>query len=953
MQHVPKKYLCFFLVFISVYINCQEFTPIASQFTKKDYNASNQNWSVSQCKDGIMYFGNNHGLLHFDGTLWETHIIPDNKNARSLLIKGERIFTGSFEEFGYFEKNSNGQLIYTSLSDNLLDYDMQNDEIWNILDFEGTIIFQSFTSYFTFDKNGVKGFRCPYTFLFFNIYNRKIYTHTNQLGFSTIDLKTNVVTPVHNSILKSPVISVLPYNSVLALLITKSDGLFLFDGKNITPFQTVADADLKKDEINRAVITPDSLIVLGTILNGVSAFDKKGRKLWNLNTSNVLQNNTVLGMYCDRENNLWLAMDKGISHVQINSSIRYINSFKPSIGAIYSISYSKPGLYIGTNQGLYKARLAAENRSIEDLHLEPQIKGQVWDVNKFDNQQICGNNEETYEITENGTRFLSPVKGGICMKKGYIYGKEVLVQGTYTQICIYEKIKGVWTFSHALEDFINPIRYIEIDYTGTIWAGHLHQNLYAIRLSSDLKKIDSIKTFESLNQKNQFPINVFTINNRVVFTDNTGFYTFDDIQKKIIPFDELNQRLGYFSHAYRICHFKDDQFWFIRNNEAALFEIKATGAKLIDIVQYSRFLNQSVDDYQNIIPISDKECLFTLDNGLALYHSGQSTAKQFETELLMKRIQTSDAESKEIVLLPLQPEIEPFTSFKQNNIAFTVYYPQYNNFQNLSFRFKLEGLDKVWTDPSATSHKEYKYLPHGKYTFKAEVQTKSGIVLSGISYSFEVLPPFYLSLTAKIIYLMIIILLIIIIYLYIQRSFHVKKEKIRLEQEEIRHKEIEKRENKIIALQNEKLETELTIKSKELAESTMTIIKKNEILVTIKEEVMAQKIALGSHYPAKYYDKLIKLLDENLTAESDWAIFQTNFDRIHENFFRNLHIQFPDLTSNDLRFCAYLRLNLSSKDIAHLMNISLKGVEVARYRIRKKIGIPSTKSLTEFMMEFK
>jgi DNA-binding CsgD family transcriptional regulator len=133
----------------------------------------------------------------------------------------------------------------------------------------------------------------------------------------------------------------------------------------------------------------------------------------------------------------------------------------------------------------------------------------------------------------------------------------------------------------------------------------------------------------------------------------------------------------------------------------------------------------------------------------------------------------------------------------------------------------------------------------------------------------------------------------------------------------------------------------------------MTIIKKNEILVTIKEEVINQKKILGTQYPNKYYDKLVRLLDENLSSEDDWAIFQTNFDRIHENFFRNLHLNYPELTSNDLRFCAYLRLNLSSKDIAHLMNISLKGVEVARSRIRKKIGIPSTKSLAEFMIEFK
>jgi DNA-binding CsgD family transcriptional regulator len=138
-----------------------------------------------------------------------------------------------------------------------------------------------------------------------------------------------------------------------------------------------------------------------------------------------------------------------------------------------------------------------------------------------------------------------------------------------------------------------------------------------------------------------------------------------------------------------------------------------------------------------------------------------------------------------------------------------------------------------------------------------------------------------------------------------------------------------------------------------LAASTISLIKKNELLASIKDELMIQKRTLGAVYPNKYYEKIVRILNENLSSEDDWAIFQTNFDRIHENFFRNLHTTYPELTSNDLRFCAYLRLNLTSKDIAHLMNISLKGVELARYRIRKKIGIPSNKSLTEFMIEFR
>lgn len=954
MSISPGKYLLLILIFISVFINGQEFTPVVSQFTKKDYNASNQNWSVGQDKEGVMYFGNNQGMLEFDGSLWQIHHITGNKIVRSLLVsKDNRIYTGSFEEFGFFEKNKSGQLIYHSLSAKLKKYRMQNDEIWSILDFNGTIIFQSFTSYFTYKNGEVTGIRCPFTFLFFNIYHQKIYTHTDQFGLSSFDSESNTFIPVNNNLLKSPVISVLTFDRSHALLVTRSDGLFLFDGINISRFITEADEELKKAEINRAVISPTGIIVLGSILNGVTAINRQGQKLWTLNTSNVLQNNTVLGMYCDRDNNLWLALDKGISLLQLNSSIRYIHSFNPSVGAIYSLAYNDPNLYIGTNQGLYRAELSQDKKSIRNVQLVPNIKGQVWSINRFDEQLICGNNEETYDVSLTGTSILSNVKGGICIREGMIHGKEVLVQGTYTQLCIYEKVNGKWKFSHILDNFVNPIRYIEIDYTGTIWASHLHQGLYAIQLTPDLQQIEHITAFNSLDQKHHYPINVFSINNRVVFTDNTGFYTYDDIQKKIIPYDELNKSLGYFSHAYRVCHFKSDLYWFVLDGEAALVQVKTGAIKLLDVVQYALFMNQTVDEYQNIVPVSDEECLFTLENGLALYHTDNLHTKKAQTSLQLKSIQTGNAESTESGFLPLSSESTPSTPFKRNNIIFTVFYPQYNNLNNICFRYKLDGLDKVWSKTTPSSQRVYSYLPHGDYTLNVEVLTKSGLKLSGVSYTFEVDPPFYLSLAAKILYALLFLLFAYGVYVYIHHSFQIKKEKIHREHEEIRRKEIGKREQQIIALENEKLESELKVKSKELAVSTMTIIKKNEILVTIKEEVILQKNALGTQYPNKYYDKLIRLLDENLSSEDDWAIFQTNFDRIHENFFRNLHTSFPDLTSNDLRFCAYLRLNLSSKDIAHLMNISLKGVEVGRYRVRKKIGIPSTKSLTEFMIEFK
>jgi DNA-binding CsgD family transcriptional regulator len=746
---------------------------------------------------------------------------------------------------------------------------------------------------------------------------------------------------------------VLEFSKTHALIVTKSNGLFLFDGVDFTPFITDADPELKRSEVNRAVINKQGVMVLGTIQNGVTAIDRNGKKLWTLTTENILQNNTVLGMLFDKDQNLWLALDKGIALIQMNTSVKYIHNFQPSVGALYSLNYDGKELLMGTNQGLYKAGYDATRKAITNLRFEPIIKGQVWNISKIDNQHFCGNNETTFSYSDKGFKVISPVKGGICIKRGVINGQEVLVEGTYTQLSIYKKQNGEWQFSHSVEEFLNPIRYIEIDYTGTIWASHLHQGLFAIRLAPDLRKVEQINTYKSLDQKNEYNINVFSVNGRVIFTDHTKFYTFDDIRKQIVPYDELNRKLGYFSKAYRVSHFKNNLYWFILDGEAALVDVKPNGSKIIDVVHYSQFLNQTVDNYQNVIPVSENECLFTLENGLALYTFNGDNKLINNAKLQFRNIVASDDESVESSYLPLTDSLPFHVKFSQNNIIFSVYYPHFTEMNTINFRYKLAGLDKIWSEPSALSTKTYNYLPHGEYSLQVEVLTKTGNVLKAISYHFIIDPPFYKSTLAKIIYVLIIILLLVGIYYYILHLFRIKREKIKHEQEEIRKKEIEKREQQIMSLEKEKLESELTVKSKELAESTMTIIKKNEILVSIKDEIAEQKNILGSQYPNKYYDKVIRLLDDNLSSEDDWAIFQTNFDRIHENFFRNLHTNYPELTSNDLRFCAYLRLNLSSKDIAHLMNISLKGVEVGRYRIRKKIGLPSTKSLTEFMIEFK
>ncbi len=946
-------WMCWMFALQAAMVVGQEFTPLLKQFSKQEYGAANQNWAVGQSAEGMMYFGNNMGLLAFDGAVWQLHLLPEGEIVRSLLVKGNRIYVGSYEEFGYFEKDRFGNLSYVSLADSLKNYSMSNDEVWKIVDTGTEIVFQSFTSFFVYKDGLVKGFRSKHTFLFFNYYKQQMYSHTNEAGLSVVDVVTGKVRPITNAKLRSEVIAILNFDKERGLVVTKNGDLFLMKGDEISVFETDATPVLKRSEVNRALVTRSGVIVIGTIQNGVTAIDRNGNYLWTLNTTNNLQNNTVLGLYCDKEDNVWVALDKGIAYIQMNSKMTYLNSFKPSIGAIYSVAKSGTSLLLGTNQGLYRASYDSSRKLISGVDTKPLIQGHVWDVSRFDKDVICGNNDVTYTVDEHRATALSPVRGGICIRRGVIHNEEVLIQGTYTNLCVYRKVNGKWVFSNTVEGFVNPVRYIEIDYTGKIWAAHLHRGMYAIQLSTDFSKVMSVEYFKSLDTKEERNVNVFSVNNRVVFTDHTRFYTYDDIKKTIIPYAELNRTLGYFARSYRVTYFKDDMYWFILPSEAALVQITPTTTRIVDVVNYAAFRNQTVDDYQNVLTLSDNECLFTLENGLAIYNYSEKWKAKVESKLMFSKLLFSDSEGNATHYVDLSSREASDISFRQNNLTVSVFFSDYSYMNTAKYRYKLVGDDKVWNELSASSVKAYSYLPQGDYTLHAEAIAQTGEVLAEANFSFRIEPPIYLSAWAKLIYVLLSALLVWAVFVYVRYLYRQKKIKIHNELEAIRMKEIEKRENQIFALENEKLETQLKMKSKELAESTMTIIKKNEILAGIKDEITNQKSILGSQYPNKYYDKLIKMLDENLSSEADWAIFQTNFDRIHENFFRNLRSTYPELTANDLRLCAYLRLNLSSKDIANLMNISLKGVEVGRYRLRKKMNVPSHINLTEFMIDFK
>lgn len=921
------------------------FSPVVWSYSVADYNAGIQNWSIVQDGRGIMYFGNNKGLLEYDGNNWRLHELPTKGIVRTIYIdKDGKIFVGSYEEFGYFERNALNALVYHSLKSEVKDFRFHNDEIWNIVSVQGEIVFQSFGSMFFYNGRTVEGVRV--NALPLNLFQIGDICYSQQIdGGLSIFGDRNRKEIISRSLLgNSDVIVGVPYGYG-ALFLTRNSGGFIYQDGQLRKWQTECDADLAKYTINRAVMTKDSIYVIGTISNGIYAIDKKGHLLWKENTDGRLQNNTVLGLYCDADNNVWAALDEGIAYIQNNSLVYYYEPPHRKIGMVYDVLIKDDEAYIASNQGLYRLRQG-------QTELVAGLEEQAWFIGEWGNQMFCGHNKGTFQISGLQASLACAEKGGMCLRKITIKDESYLLEGNYGALGLYKMdSSGEWKFHRRLGGFSHMVRSLEMDHQGYIWAEHLIKGLYRFKISQNLEWVEDVKAYEQLGNIKDSRFALFKINGRVTFSNGEEFYTYEDMNDSIVPYKVMNEQLGELKGILYVNHAYGNFYWFVNNRMAYLVKCEMNVFQIQNRIPFSLFKGVSMEERAKMVYSKRSNSSYLcLSNAIARVEADSSLLYKSELKRLLwiSQMEVIDERSGEHKLLPAQTGVKVQANL--NSVLFSLCYPVYNDY-TYKIRYKLEGYSEQWVNGDRNLQKRYTRLPFGSYTLKAEVYNESGI-LASTEFSFEVLRPWYLSYWAiggyVLLGLAFLFLLLYAVYQYVKK----KKDRV-IEQQRIAHQaEIELQEKKIIELEKEQLEADLRFKSKELSSVVMTNIAHQEFLDSLKEEIQQQK--LSGQYTRKNLDKLLALVNNNIVSdEENWTMFQANFDRIHENFFRNLKQQYPDLTSGDLRFCALLRLNLPTKEIAKLLNISIRGVDAARYRLRKKFCLAQEDSLTDFMINFK
>jgi len=926
-----------------------DFIPAITNYTVKDYEGGHQNWACAQGDDGVMYFGNNNGLLVYDGFSWELHRVPGGYIVRSVFVDGDRVYIGSFEEFGYFIRKTDGQMQYHSLSAGIKDKISSNDEIWHIVRLGEKIYFQSFTGWYSYDGKTVSymdrksGFR-P---LYFYTCHEKVYAQMINGGFYEFDGQRFHLLLERTAVGNDNVVAILPYGNSGMVLLTVDSGLFVYEHGTVSALRTDIDAQLRWAKGNRAVMVGDSILAIGTILDGIYGVDKKGHLLWHLNRDNQLNNNSVMGLFGDRENNLWAALDDGISFVHTNTSITLLTpSVRDlSIGMVYGVERVGEKIYLATNQGAYEY-----NRRTSEIHLLPHTSGQNWYVKQIDSQIFIGNDMSTMLVEQNGS--IQSVPGALnstCIVEASINGQEVLVEASYAELRIWKKQAGIWKLSHNVQDFYAPIKSLEVDGTGTIWASHMYNGLYRIKLDDDLHRIKDLEHIHTLGGKQKSgKIHVMKIRGRIVFSNTEGYFMYDDIERKIKPYDLLNTSVPFLTDAHTAVDVHNNEMlWLINSHEYVLLAYQEGKFVIKRRIPVEMFNSPCIEG-NNKIYVDGNDCYLNLNNSIACLHlNEQYIGQKALSGLKIRQILASSSSGKELALDLSQ---KTTVSSDYRDISVLLSYPCYDQ-PAIRFKFKLYANNQLLVEDSSFPSVHFGSLEFDTYTLWAGVYSDDGRLLDETEYVFVINKPLWVSYPMLFLYLL---LLGGLVYGVARWRGKVVAEKKRKEYEAHKIEQNIKlsEQQRLIAEQQKKLlEAELSLKGKELASMALGTFAKQEMLEKLR--LVVQEQLAKSQCGRKNMELVLKQINENIVEEDSWEVFQQNFDLIHQRFFRTLRERYPSLTATDLRFCAFLRLNLSTKDIAQMTNLTIRGVEAARYRIRKRMEVPDGMSLVDFLIELK
>ncbi len=934
--------------------------PPVISFPKNLTQAGTQTWDIIEDEKGYTYFANNEGLVVFDGYDWEVYPLPNETIVRSVAIEGKgKIFVGGQGEFGYFSPEKNGSLRYHSLATKSKDSNVALEDVWDVIATSQGVFFRTDKQVYRYYKGDVFAmYEGSKSLNFMGLWGKDlvIQDNSNQLYyFENSRFQPRKRYPVFD---KGRISGVLNYSSDTVLITTIDKGIFFESGSDFKTWSNPYNEFFKKNIIYSAAMMKNGRILIGTSFNGLFVLDKMRRVVHHINKKHGLQNNSVLSTFGTAHGKIWAGLDNGINLIDLDSPFRRYYPDGELEGTGYAAILHNNQLYFGTNTGLYTLpwKDFYQPEETQKARLIENTRGQVWSLKELGDKLLVGHHEGAFEVDGNSGKRISKIYG---FWKFLQINERLAIGGHYKGLALFELINGGWQFNRQLEGFSESSRIMAFDNQQNLWVAHPYRGLFHIKNEELFKpKIETLKFTNEGNRDVPLENYFYELDNQILFRRGNNFFKLRDEETRLEIFSELD---GVLPPAGSLRYFLQDSYkniWFGTKDDAgvlipekrfkpfyhkySLLELKSKLPKGFESVY-------TIDEHNVIFPTEkgflffDPSAYFSVESGPILFLSKAILHVQKDSLLYSAHaVRTSENLSFNL-------------GHNQNELSFHFSVIGVGDKEMIGYSHMLKGIDNEWSAWESSQKVDLRKLSPGRYTLMMKARNQNGTESQPLYIEIRILKVWY----APLMYVMGVISLIslaIVTYFFQKKKYEKEKNQI-LELNRKREEEYriyaQASQEEITRLQNEKLLSEINYKNQELTSFTYHLVNKNELISKINALVNRLAKKLNQHPEVKKeLLQIQKLTEHNANVDEHWEEFIMNFDKVHANFYKRLTEDFKDLSPNDYRLCTYLRMNLTSKEISVLMNISIRSVETNRYRLRKKLGIERDVNLNQFLMNY-
>ena len=753
--------------------------PLVTNFNPVTYNSHPQNWGIIQDDRGFMYIANGDGVLVYDGSTWELIELPNKVNTRVFAKDNQGIiYVAGPNEFGYLQPNNLGKLGYKSLMDSI---GITNIGIVKELFSTDSCLFFRTEEYLVRMNN--KCFSHWKAKSIFNVsflYNEVLFVQDDEYGLFKLENDSLVLAPSGKEFINKNFVVAAQLESEV-ILANRIKGLYTYNpdlekGTRLKHIISDANKILINDFVFSGIVSKNKEVILGTNSGGCVIVNRNGEIISRITRETGILENKIHALFIDKDENLWLALDKGISRCDYFGPITYWNEKHGLEGTVEALIRFKETLYIGSLQGLF----CLNNNKIHKFEVGIS---QTWSFLRF---KVPNTNEEkllvgTIEgifVLENGV-FTRISNTPIAYKFHQSpLNPNIVYFGSLENTGVVEYKNGQFTFLGLIPNTGNNVRSVEQEVNGEIWISTFRDGVIKIIPSDDLLKP---KKYEYFTLSSGFTslknILIYRLNNELVFATEDGLYQFDKESNTFIPEQKL--RNTYKNNVKDIFCFGEDRFGNVflsqlmnEHGSMGYASKQPDGSYMWKSEVFSKIpsmmLLVTYLETDSNIWAGGSEGLFKID-----LSKQQKKSKTFQTFIRKVSIPNdscifygnyfTNINGKRILTSTQNKNFKYKIDFRNNSIVFKYSAPEFSDEADLKYQCFLEGYSNKWTEWSNSTLKEYTNLSEGDYCFKVRSKNITEVISEESTFEFTILPPWYRTTIAYIAYVIISILIILLI----------------------------------------------------------------------------------------------------------------------------------------------------------------------------------------------